>query len=308
LPKISRQKSITFLFFDRSILHFDINFLYPSRCPLLSNLKKVKYVGALNPYFKQQTAYNFCRLYLWRTRLTHFEVAYGFDPYCPKKTRDRMNDVKAHIYANEAYKDMRREFLLFLRRSSHSTLAIYIDDNRLSGTFIDDPKIFWRIPRPASFRNIKLLVFRVKDLNSLSGVDYNQSIYHCNSAIALRAVTQQSLSLHHHSVWLQLSYEYAFFSHCDCVLVESEWSGTETIVPKSWWELAPRLLLQTSQRLEGNIGNFRFMIVGNATDGYQGIEREMEPRLNEREDNRWFYKMLSHRECIQELCSRSHGY
>jgi hypothetical protein len=60
LLKISKQPSITTLIFDRSVLRFWDDFVY-SQCPLLPNLKKVKYVGTFDPLYKEKTAENFCR-------------------------------------------------------------------------------------------------------------------------------------------------------------------------------------------------------------------------------------------------------
>jgi hypothetical protein len=81
-----------------------------------------------------------------------------------------VEEIEANMVANGAYRRMRRKFLNTLRVTSCDTLEVYIDDNTLSGTFIGDESADW--PQPHQFNKPKLLVFRIKDLKSLSRVKY----------------------------------------------------------------------------------------------------------------------------------------
>jgi hypothetical protein len=305
LLKISKQPSITTLIFDRSLLRFIDDSVY-SHGPLLPNLKKVKYVGAFDPLYKQETALNFCLTYIYGAKLTHFEKSNGFQAYCPRGRRESMEEIETNMVANGAYREMRRTFLIALRYTSHDTLEVYIDDNILAGPFIEEELPYWA--HLYHFQKPMLLAFRIKDLESLARGKC-LTTPGCKTTATPRHRLRHPLFLaqHHHSVWLQISYEYAALHECECIVVESEPRNQPTVVSSSVWKLASKHLLRTAQRLEGEPGALRYLIVGNSIDGYCGIERDMDVPLTVNGVGviHWSYSVLESEQCrklIHERC------
>jgi hypothetical protein len=304
LLKISKQPSITTLIFDRSVLRFWDDSIY-SHCPLLPNLKKVKYVGTFDPLYRQYTAVNFCRTYLDGAKLTHFEKSNGFEPYCPRGRGESMEEIAANMVANGAYRGMRRMFLNTLRHTSCDTLEVYIDDDILSGTYISDESA--HRPQLHQFKKAKLLVFRIEDLKSLSRCRY-LSTPGCKITTMRHHSLSHSLSLaqHYHSIWLQLSYEYSAFRECECIVLESEPCNQPTIVSSSLWKFASKCLLGTAQQSQRKTGALRYRIVGNSIDGYCGIERDMDVPIRVKivGVTHWAYSILESEQCRQLIHER----
>ena len=210
---LSKLKSdtITSLFFDRSELEFDNVEDYDPRLrrPLFPNLKRVKYAGAMvsendyRPHFIDAFAHAF----LSGCRLTHFEMSYGFDPFCSGEWRegDRLYQVKQEkmLRANFAYISARRRMLVALRQNCHASLRVFIDHTRLSGAFIDDSGVFqWchNIP-PPPFRELRVLLFRCENLDALGPHRFPMHDIYCHSTSSLRTARRRLLAKHHHSAW-----------------------------------------------------------------------------------------------------------
>lgn len=268
LLKISGQNSVTNLFFDRSFLHFNAEHerLFPDPVPLFPNLKKVKYTGAFALRNKYTTAINFCRLFLCASGITHFEGAYGIERYCPLTAHGNVH-LAEPIQANGIFRRIRHEFLLSLLRNSHRTLESYIDGNLLSGVhagvYIGYTDIV-SLSREPPFQNVKLLVLRTDDLESLL---LHAPDYHiCHSSQG------PWTSLHHHSIWMDLSILYNRFIDCDLILIESKYCGITTEVNNWFWDLAYERIALGVRRTDGSASALRYVIIGNVSDGYCGMD------------------------------------
>lgn len=304
--------SITSLYFDRSALQSNMSD-FARRVPLLPNLKKVKYIGrgdlSTRGRYRADTIDNFCTLYLRHVKISHFEISYGIRPCCLKGDRD---ELLLGLNANMAYRSMRRQVLNVLRDSSRASLEVYIDDNELSGAFTEDDQIFcYRndIP-PPPFRKTTILVFRCERLEDLSDFDHPGSDLVCSLNLPPKFVTRhrQYWSQHHHSIWKQLSYEYAFFSECDCVLLETTSKEQSHAIPEYLCKQAFQRLMATAEELEGRRGRLRFFIVGNNSAGFVGIERQMKksPAANDDGELKWDNRMLTSMQCRDLLRRRCH--
>ena len=63
--------------------------------------------------------------------------------------------------------------------------------------------------------------------------------------------------------------------------------------------------LGTVHFVRGDIGSFRYFIVGNVVDGFVGIERDMSAEIATGEENLvWEYKIMDPKECKKEVVYR----
>ena len=210
---LSKLKSdtITSLFFDRSELQFDEFQDYDPRLrrPLFPNLRKVKYTGAKvsgNGY-RPDFVDAFAHVFLGGCQLTHFELSYGFEPYCSGERHEgdplcQFRQEKM-LSTNFCYLSTRRRMLVALRQNSHASLQVFIDHTHLSGAFIDDNSVFqWcDYIRPPPFRDLRVLVFKCKNLDALALHRFPTHDVYCNSTSALPTARRRQLARHHHSAW-----------------------------------------------------------------------------------------------------------
>jgi hypothetical protein len=96
----------------------------------------------------------------------------------------------------------------------------------------------------------------------------------------------------------------AFFWDCECILIETTAGSGE--LPTDLWKFASERLLQDVHFVRGDIGSFRFFIVGNVVDGFVGIERDMSAEIATDELGKvvWKYKIMEPKECRKEVVYR----
>jgi hypothetical protein len=211
LKRIGRE-TVTSLYFDDSKLHFPHPYSSDGyhRFPMFPNLKRVKFIDVpvTSDRYQVNMFDSFLNFFVTGCRLTHFEISYGFGPFCSAK---RINDLPNHVRlkkmlnANAAYARMRQKLLLALRRSAFTSLKVFVDHDFLEETFIADYAVFQQgnnVPL-SLFQSMKLVVFRVDDL-TLMCQEYSPNDENCDSILALSGLERQLLAQHHHSIWLHV--------------------------------------------------------------------------------------------------------
>jgi hypothetical protein len=172
-------------------------------------------------------------------KIEHFGVSYGFQPHLLKKRTFENAWDESNLMANRTYNLIRRVILENLRRYSKRSLKTFTEYDQLLGPFIYDPGMFAEQPLNGPWNlnldpleAMQLLVFRCKDLESLisfDGID--------DSTVGMRhrlQNRQDDPGKLQHSVWLHVCLSYAFFNHCDCIMIES--SDSTNILSPQWWE------------------------------------------------------------------------
>lgn len=128
----------------------------------------------------------------------------------------------------------------------------------------------------------------------------------CSSRRESHGPKAKLLSIHHHSIWRYLSFQYAFFCECDCVVVETGPQGCGDEVYTALWDTATKMFLNDAQLAVSKEGNLRYFIVGNSIDGYNGIERDM--GIGSWRDQsgmtRWAYRHVERDHCKRVLAER----
>jgi hypothetical protein len=96
----------------------------------------------------------------------------------------------------------------------------------------------------------------------------------------------------------------AFFWDCECILIETTAGSGE--LPTDLWKFASERLLGTVHFVRGDIGSFRYFIVGNVVDGFAGIERDMSAEIATDSEDKlvWEYKIMDPKECKKEVVYR----
>ena len=203
------HETVTSLYFDESKLHFRYPYSDDDhlRLPMFPNLKKVKFivVPVTSDQCRVNTFESFVDVFLIGCQLTHFEISYGFGPFCSvKQVSDSLIHVRLErmVKTNASYIRSQQKLLLALRQNSYASLKVYIDHDPLGETFVADDGTFQRhedIPL-SPFRNMKLLVFRVNDITMMCQ-EYPPNDDDCDSTLALPNLRKQLLAQHHHSMW-----------------------------------------------------------------------------------------------------------
>ena len=143
---------------------------------------------------------------------------------------------------------------------------------------------------------MKLLAFRCEKLESLIKFD---GIDDCTIGRLWREI-QRHDGVQDHSVWMYLSTLYAFFSTCDCILIETKPGGA--CISDSWWQFPSQRLMSVAINIKGNAGSLRFFVVGNSQDGYSGVERNVGvPFVTRKRGQIWTYRKMDATECKQTL-------
>ena len=140
--KAIRRDTVISLYFDESKLHLDNSYSINNHLwsPVFPNLKRVKFIGVpvTSDQYRVDTFDFFVDLFLSGCQLTHFEISYGFEPFCSgKSVGDALiyARVRKMINANVAYTRARQKMLFALRRSSYASLKVFIDHDRTRGNF-----------------------------------------------------------------------------------------------------------------------------------------------------------------------------
>lgn len=208
--KAIRRDTVISLYFDKSKLHLGNSYSINNRSPMFSNLKRVKFIGVpvTSDQYRVDTFDFFVDLFLAGCQLTHFEISYGFEPFCSGKSVDDAlfyARVRKMINANLAYITVRRKILLALRRSSYASLKIFVHHDRIGEKFIADDTLSQRHENIllSPFRKMKLLVFRIKDI-ALICQEYPPNDEDCDSISAVSGSRYRLFARHHHSVWLHV--------------------------------------------------------------------------------------------------------
>jgi hypothetical protein len=319
LAKIGGRGTVTSIAFDRSKLHFN-----PWRdatqqglsFPLFPSVTRIKYIGAPLDSLRHTSVENFVHLFMRNCRLTHFEVSYGFTAKCCgyRGTDDPDFDAKIAQILNSN----RNLFLSMgtiydaLSQFSSKTLQVFLDRDSRSDTFVDKSWVYAgtsRPPAPPPFRQMKLLILRVKDLSDLMRRDHPADDKFCSASIEIPCVGSSPLSVHHHSLWRYLSFQYAYFCESDCVVVETDPVGFRNDVTTLLWDSAASRFFNEAQYVARRMGNLRYFVVGNQSDGYSGIERDMAIswQRNHLGVISWAYKPLETDCCVRLLVERGFG-
>jgi hypothetical protein len=202
-------ETVTSLYFEKSKLHFSDPYSAPwlFRFPMFPNLKTVKFIGVpvTSDQYRVDTIEFFADLFVIGCQLTHFEISYGFGPFCSAQRISDPLRLQKMVNANVAFVSARQKILLALRRHSSASLKVFIDHDRLAETFIADNTIFHGQENvsPFLFRNMKLLVLKVDDITFMCQ-EYPPNDEDCDSTLALPSLRKQHRAQHHHSVWLHV--------------------------------------------------------------------------------------------------------
>jgi hypothetical protein len=298
LRKLERD-SIVSLQVEESVLH--INRMKWILSTFSRNLQNVKLIGLMDYWTAEILASSF----IPGSCITHFEMGYRVKPCLLSERNSKQNlEKEQRLPPNRIYTTMRRVILRSLRRHSATTLKTFVDQHELKGPFVGDSHdvLFpWQwhngIRSHASpFKNMKLLAFRCEKLESLIKFD---GIDDCTVGCLWREI-QRPDGVQDHSVWMYLSTLYAFFSTCDCILIETKLGGA--CISDSWWQFPSQRLMSTTIKVEGNPGSLRFFIVGNRQDGYSGVERNVDvPSVWNKHGQIWTYRKMDAAECKQTL-------
>jgi hypothetical protein len=275
--------------------------------PLFPNLKKIKYCCVSHGCVNTNTVFHFANKILEGCAITHFEVQYGSGLYCcgerDHKSGWEYDDRKKLMESeNLKYSHIKNTLLRALQRNSHNSLQILIVNDRFDNTFLNQIENYNLIPEP--FSNLKLVVLRCKNLNQLIETEYPWERKQCSIS---RWGPSPS---HHHSAWLYLADEYSLFYKCDCLLLETSPSlyRRPQKPPKSFWKKASARLLSQVWRREGTLPLLRYFIVGNESEGFQGIEHDLNIPftidLETEEIEPWAYIMMTEIDCRRVLDER----
>jgi hypothetical protein len=296
-----RRNSIVSLRVEESLIHNNRSARgRPST--FLQNLRNVKLIGLMD----NRTAETLANLFIPGSRIANFEMGYGVKLCLSSERKGKRNLQKERrsLNGNWEYTTMRRVILQSLRKYSITSLERFVDQDELKGPFAGDSQdilFSWMDNiRPPPFKNMKLLAFRCEKLESLIKFD---GIDDCTIGRRWSLEMQKYGGVQGHSVWMYLSTLYAFFSACDCILIETKPGGA--CISDSWWQFPSQRLMSTAIKVEGNAGSLRFFVVGNRRDGYSGVERDVSFVGREREKI-WTYRKMDATECKQTLLKR--GY
>lgn len=274
--------------------------------PLFPNLKKIKYGCTHNG--KVDTAHGFADLMLTGCKITHFEVQYDSRLYCWKESghksyRGCENLINMTIVESQKYSEIKNTLLKKLQTSSHNSLQIFIANDLLDNTFMH--RIQDHDPMPGPFSALKLVIFRWGDINRLIETESSWAKTAC-----LGTQSAWGRYDHHHSAWLHLADEYSRFYKCDCILLELSkpvyrWPQK---IPDSFWKTASSRLLSRVWYHERQRPLLRYFIIGNESNGYEGIERDVKIpftiNLNTDEIESWTYIKMTGRDCRRVLSER----
>jgi hypothetical protein len=76
------------------------------------------------------------------------------------------------------------------------------------------------------------------------------------------------------------------------------------VVPEDIWQFVSDRILIQAHRLLGKVGGLRYFIVGNAVDGYVGVEGYPS---NDEENGRWIWRcdVMEAKDCKQVILERT---
>jgi hypothetical protein len=300
------RENITQLDFDSSLFQdsFGSYTSIISR-PIFPNLKKVRFHNASTK--STYTANTLAEHFLKGCKITHFEIHYNLILQCcgEKDHKSGWKYEQKKIFMekqNLQYTTIKNAIMTQLEHSSHDSLGVFIvnDNYYLEGVFMfrDSRR------RRFQFTTLKLVVIKWEDVSELIEVEWPWSTQQC------RTVCYFSDNGHHHSPWRHLADEYSYFCKCDCVLLKTKPSyyRWRTVLPNSFWETVATRFLARVWLHERQRPALRYFIVGNAQDGYQGIERYMKPpfQINPktREVALWSYNHMTGAECKRLIDER----
>jgi len=308
--KAMNLKGVTSLLFDR-ILDKDLvaeGLFYISswklksrqglptvKCPLLPNLKRVKYTVAS----RNDLSYTYygtdelLSIFLIGTKITHFELALEPEKEVPFRIETEWNSRK---YAQHQLMDV-------LQERAAKTLEVYIAGDKLHSQ--QKPGYF-----PAygqAFKAMKLLVFRCSSVKDLGAdFDWPSERQHNTDSEWIFWKYRVKSEARYRTVWFHLWTQYRRFKNCDCILLETLTAGDE-IEPQWWDKLAgDPVRFDLPEAVSGNL-RLQYFIVRNYFDGYQGIRRDMDVHFNTGEVPEpvlFPYQILTEDDCRQVLRER----
>lgn len=304
------------LVFDRTKLHFDPWKDDPEDTlsfPLFPFVKRIKYVGVPLESLRQISVQNFIYLFMTDCPLTHFEISFGYPARCcgqRRKDDPDFEDRFAQISNANRNLCLTMETIYdALRRYSRKSLQGFLRHELCSGVFVDRSWVYSEFPRPPTpppFLRLKLLVLRVNDLDELMREDYRHEDELCPTTLEIPRLLPSPLAMHHHNIWQYLSFQYAFFCECECLVVETRVAGRRSAMPVSLWESATTRFLTEAQFASERMGHLRCLIVGNQVDGYNGIVRNLAvpPWRDHLGRIQWVYRHLEPSCCERILAVR----
>jgi len=96
---------------------------------------------------------------------------------------------------------------------------------------------------------------------------------------------------------------YAYFSSCDCILIETKVGGGE--IPSKIWQLASERLFCQVYLHTGVLGSLEYFVVGNNVNGYLGMKgSSVDVEAGPPTKLTWRYEMLSGKECRKLVSER----
>lgn len=254
-----QSNKITSLCLERSELYIinDHTFVKGLFFP---GLKKFKFVGAslTRTTLEILAELHLAKLFILQAKITHFEVSYG--PH-PEPHGNRVQDDKdSYLKAKIMHQYLRKELLQFLRDFCSDSLQVFIECNNIGDPFLgaEFDWRWWPSRGFVNFTQMKFLIFRYEDFKSLLA----RKSHECVLGSETQAVSRSNWD---HSPQRYISALDAFFRYCPDVVVETKPYKTSL----SWDSLAYRRLLSMANCAKNAI---RYLIVGNSTDGYSGIE------------------------------------
>ena len=269
--------------------------------PLFPNLDRVKYVGL--PWSASRhllTERTLCECFIAGSRIKHFEVgSFGFKPRIggrPARDDESLFREAWKVEKNKLHHSMRHYLLWMLHQHCSDSLETYSEHEQIAGPYFGRGRPWDSPSNLPSLFNIKILIFRCRDLNSLATFDGADD---CTVGVRSRDLALPGWQ--NHSAWMYMATIYQHFPRCDCILIQRE--DRELSVPESWWEFP-------SQRLFGKLQGtecLRYFLVGNPDGFYSGIERRMDELLfrNPRDHVSSSYRELeSSEECSRIVADR----